>query len=450
MGSLLFDFLTESFLFKTDLIEEQFAGVDDKELAAELQRYRNYALSRREDLVAEAVDTGTGFRVFPGLSDVPLRHLKQTALYVERYVLKDPLFPFTEQETEPSRVMRSYLGHPNPHEIDRAQLAETLRYLRELTPMVAADYVKWLPVTYLFEPPTELPIHYSKSRFADELPAEMAKFFHDNAVVETLRRDEKGWISDKTLSPSRGIAISFRGDSEPGMMFQLFKSEVTSFDENTGQLTARVSLPAELPGHAYFDHWVEQSLNQTAINAYDRLCTELSLSATLGTSYMCSSEFRHDFLTRFFPTATTTSEHTANVLMQLTLPFLDEIDTSTLMAVRRDDGEAFQQFRHYLEQQFWDLRTEADAIKARSKADKVVHELATVQQEALSARLKQLRRGALAQTAILWATLTGTFLAGSTYWPALIVAGAGAYKLATEYQAALRQTPGFFLWKVRR
>lgn len=316
--------------------------------------------------------------------------------------------------------------------------------------MVAADFVKLLPVTYLFEPPTELPTYCSKSGFADELPAEMAKFFHDNAAVEKLRRVEKGWISDGTMSTSRGIAISFRGDSEPGMMFQLFKREVTSFDKSTQELTGRLSLPAEPPDQPYFDRWVEQSLNRTAINVYDRLCRELSLAATLGTSYMCSSEFRHDFLARFFPAATTTSEHTANVLMQLTLPFLDEIDPSTLMAVRRDDGEAFQQFRHYLEQQVWDLKTEADPIKARSKADRVVHELGVVQREALSAKLKQLRRGALAQTAILWATLTGTFLAGSTYWPALIVAGAGAYKLATEYQAALRQTPGFFLWKVRR
>jgi hypothetical protein len=449
MGSLLFDFLTESLLFKPDLIDEQFAGIDDKDLSAELQRYREYCLSHREDLVAEAVGTRTGFRVFPGLDDVPLRHLKQTSLYVERYVLADPLFPFTEHETETARVMRSYLGHSNPHGINKAELAETLRRLRELTPMVAANYVKWLPLTYLFEPPTELPIYYSKTQFADELPTDMSKFFQNGAVVENLRRDKTDWVWDHTLATSRGIAVSFRGDSRPGMMFQLFEQEITNFDESTGKFTARISLPDALPDQAYYDHWVEQSLNRTAINFTDRLFRELSLSTTLGTSYMCSSDFRNDFLTRFFPTATTPSEHTANVLMQLELPFMDEIDTSTLMAVRRDDGEAFQQFRHFLEQQFWDLRTEPDPIKARSKADKAVHELATVQQELLSAKLKQLRRGALAQATVLSATLTGTFLSGSTYWPALIVAGAGAYRLATEYRTALRQTPAFFLWKVR-
>jgi hypothetical protein len=376
--------------------------------------------------------------------------LKQMALYVDRCVLSDPLFPFTEQEGETARVVRTYLGDSTPREIDKAKLAETLGQLRELTPMVAAGYVKWLPLTYLFEPPGELPIYYSRARFADELPAQMVRFFHENAVVESLRLDERGWLSDGTLSPSRGIAISFRGDSGGGMVFHLSEQEVTSFDEKTGKFTARLRLPGEPPDQAYFDHWVEQSLNRTAINFYDHLCTELSVSVSLSTSYMCSSPFRQEFLTRFFPTETDIREHAASTLVELDLPFLDDVDTATLMAVRRDEGHAFEQFRHYLEQQFWDLQTETDPIKARSKADKVVHELVMVQHEILSEKIRQLRRGALAQAVILSATLTGTFITGAAYWPALILAGAGAFKLTAEYRDALRQNPAFFLWKVRR
>jgi hypothetical protein len=131
------------------------------------------------------------------------------------------------------------------------------------------------------------------------------------------------------------------------------------------------------------------------------------------------------------------------------LPFLDEIDTEALMQLRRDDGETFQVFRHELERQFWDLRTEEDPVRLRTKAEKVVHDLATVQHELLTSKLNQIRRGALATAVILSATLAATF-PGGHYLPALIGAAAGAYKLKSDYDAALRQNPAFFLWKARR
>ena len=40
MGSLLYDFLTESLLFQPALIDEGFAAVEETTLDAELQRYR--------------------------------------------------------------------------------------------------------------------------------------------------------------------------------------------------------------------------------------------------------------------------------------------------------------------------------------------------------------------------------------------------------------------------
>jgi len=110
----LVDFLTESLLFQPALIDEGFASVEDMTLDAELQRYREYCFARREELVVEAVGSRAGFRVFSGLDGVPLRQLKQTALNVDGCVLSDPLFPFTERETEQARVMRTSWGTATP------------------------------------------------------------------------------------------------------------------------------------------------------------------------------------------------------------------------------------------------------------------------------------------------------------------------------------------------
>jgi hypothetical protein len=314
--------------------------------------------------------------------------------------------------------------------------------------MITADYVKCIPVSYLFEVPEEIPIYYSKTRFSEVLQPDLLSFFQQYKSVQPLRRDGTSWVEDPSARVSRGISVWFGDDESVGMMYQLFEQNIESLDETTRTYTARVSLPESPPAEAYYDSWVEQSINRTAINFYDRLCTELRLSVGLGASYMCFSDFRNNLLSRFFPVTVNTAEHSANVLLSLTLPFLDEIDTDTLMTVRRNDGEAFQVFRRELERQFWDLRVEQDPDRLRLKAEKAMHELATVQHELLTVKLNQIRRGTLANAVILSATLAATFLGGHCL-PAIIGAAAGGYKLMSEYEAALRQNPSFFLWKAR-
>lgn len=449
MGSILFDFLTESVLFDPTHLEDEYRNLPDKEIEEILQRYREFCLSHREELVAEAVGKNSGFRVFPGTHLPDPRLLKQSALYVERYVLSDPLFPLSQTERSYDRTMRSYFGHDDPHRLDRTRLAAAVKELKSLTPMVAADYVKCLPVSHLFEPPEELPLYYSPNRFSDVLPAELFSFFHQHQDVRPLRRDETGWIEAPNAQVSRAIAVEFGDDHSAGMLYQLFEQEIENIDETARTYTVRLSFPDNPPTKANYDVWVEQSVNRTAINYYTRLCKELTLAAQLGASYLCFSEFRSDLLARFFPVRVNTAEHSANVVMQLNVPFLDEIDTETLMKVRSEDSEAFQLFRQELERQFWDLRMEEDPERLRLKAEKAMHELGTVQHELLTLKLKQLQRSALAGAVILSATLATTFMTGGVYLPILIGA-AGGYKLKLDYDASLRQNPAFFLWKARR
>jgi hypothetical protein len=448
MGSILFDFLTESVLFESDHLEDKYVALPDRELTEALQGYRDFCLSHREELIAEAVGTRSGLRVFPGTHWVDPNLLKQSALYVERFILSDPLFPLTEQEKPSNRAMRSYLGHENPHRLDRARLAEAVAQLKELTPMIAADYVKCVPVSYLFEVPEEIPIYRSETHFSEVLHPDLLSFFRKNKSVQPLRRDGTGWVEDPRARVSRGISVWFGDDDSIGMMYQLFEQKIESLDEVSRTYSGRLCLPQNPPDQAYYDSWVEQSINRTAINFYDRLCTELKLSMSLGASYMCFSEFRNNLLSKFFPVTVNTAEHSANVLLSLDLPYLADIGTDALMRLRRNDGEAFQVFRRELERQFWDLRMEEDPDRLRIKAEKVMHELATVQHELLTVKLNQIRRGTLANSVILFATLAATFLSGHCL-PALIGAAAGGYKLKSEYDAALRQNPSFFLWKAR-
>jgi hypothetical protein len=234
MGSIVFDFLTESFLFDENRIESAFAGQSDDEINAELRRYREFCLAHLGELEQEALRSKSALRVFAGVQRVSLRTLKQSAFYVEQYVLPDPLFVLTSESTHLDEGVRSYLGFQE-RTLNRAELATVLRYLRALTPMVAHDFVRFLPVSYLFEPPAETPICYSENYFDDVLPSEIMDFFRERAIVRSLRKANEGWLVEDKLSVGRAIAIQFRDhDSSKVFIQHLFEQEIVDWNRDTG------------------------------------------------------------------------------------------------------------------------------------------------------------------------------------------------------------------------
>jgi hypothetical protein len=84
VGSIIYDFLTESFLFDSEAIDHAFADVSDHALLNELQRYRDFCLQNLRELESEAVASPSILRVFSGRRPVSVRSLKQSALYIEQ------------------------------------------------------------------------------------------------------------------------------------------------------------------------------------------------------------------------------------------------------------------------------------------------------------------------------------------------------------------------------
>ncbi len=448
MGSLLYDFLTESFLFRPALIESSFEGIRDAEITAELQRYREFCLNNLEKLQLEAGAPRSTLCVFAG-QWVNLQTLKQSALYIERYVLPDPLFALTPKRTQSSEAMRAYFQLPQTA-LDREALLRAVKYLKSLTPMVAADYVKLLPVSYLFEPPAQPPVYYSRNEFADILPPELASFLRERIRVNNLRKADDKWVVEDGLTPGRAIALQFTDDDSSRVFVQhLFEQKVLSFDDATRIVKFEQYLPESPPAKEYFDVWVRQSVNRAAITFYDDLRKEIALAAALDASYLRRSQLVSDLLTRFFPDPSGAAMHTANIVLSVDLPFLDNIDTDKLMNVRRNDGEVFQNFRNELDKRLWDLRFETDPQLLRSKAEGVFHDLGVVQTSALSVKAKDLKRGALAQATVVIATLAGSLVAAGLTPIAPVVAAAGAIKALADYRLGVRANPAFFLWKVR-
>lgn len=444
MGSRTYDFLADSFLFHDRLVSSAYASLTERELAKELQRYRDFCLANRDALISEVLAYDSSLRVFSGLDRVRLSMLKRCALYVHQYIIDDPLIPLSAEKGEFTEAIIK-LKRLKSESLDRQDLAARVRFLKELTPMVSADFVKLLPISYAFEPPKELPFLYSETGFSDALPRALMEIFSANAKVRSV----KGNLIMSKLYPCRDISVTFH-DCPHCMGYTLFENRVTSLDEKTRTAGFAMTVPDAPPELSRFKAWVNQSVNQTALRVHNWLMTELAFAAQFGAVYSTQSELVCELLNTVLPTNGSIPVETANTFLNLELPFLADVDAGTLMRLRTQEGEAFQNFRIQLEKQMRDLRLESDPDKARIKAENAVHELTEVQVREVGIKLASVKEKA-GWTAAL--ATTGFMAAVQTSGVSLLAAAAAAVtgaQAALEYRKEVKRHPAFFMWKLRQ
>lgn len=449
MGSIVYDFLADSLLFDESLIADKYSRVPENEISKELQRYREFCLTVALELEAEVQANDSNLKFFSGIKRISIPLLKQSAFYVQQHVLYDPLFSLTHTPTEQSKAMNEFLGMRETP-LDKGELAKTIRYLKVLTPMVAADYVKLLPTSYLLEPPKEVPFTHSENRFRERIPESLHDFMHGHAIVESGQQVEGGGIAfDGRFEIGRLIGVRFKDhDFLDSFGYALTQQEVIKLDRETGYVEFGWTLPDSPPDKAMFDAWVEQSVNQAAGGVYQRVLLENVLSVKFGAFYLTNSPFIFELLEQMVPVQDTIKANTANAVLNLNLPFLEDVDVDALMRVRTQDGEAFENFRLELDRHLRELREVNDPDTLRIRTENVVHELAEVQVHRIGQTLSSLRKKFFAEVSLVAASLCGTVQSGGLTLPVALIAGFQAYKSFMEYQKEKRVNPAFFLWRV--
>ena len=448
MGTTIFDFLSESLLFHDAYREDCYASVTDADLLEELKRYRQHALDNLKALHQEIALTTSRLKVFHARDSFSLDQLKQSALYLDQVVLPDPLFQQSRESSDTSDRVSRFIGIPNSKKVDRKGLADAASRMKALTPMVAADYVKFFPVSYYLEPDKQIPLVYSETGFADTLPMHILSKYHENADLRSLRRTDRGLVVEDSLRRGRHISVQFRGDHDGAMMcYALVQNEDIDVDAVARNIHFRSTLPDEPPPVDLFQAWVYQSVNQAAGAHHRALSKTLALSEVFGASYFTGSEFTHSLLGANDPTQSV-EHHTAACILNLDLPYLEDIDIHDLMQVRNNDGDAFRLFRAELERQLRELRTEADPDALKKKAENAVHELSVVQVAEIDRKMRSLRKKALAEMAIAAGGLVATVVASGWSIAATVAALAGLHRSASQ-RMQVCDNPAYFLWKAR-
>jgi hypothetical protein len=448
VGSLLYDFLNESVLYQESSLSDNYRTLSEAELRAELEKYRTYVVSNIGELLEEIAESQGGIQLYSpnAINDIP--SLTQFAFYLDRIVLPDPIFPFTEPRSDIADSFKKFMGGEEEDHVNREELAAAVRLVRQVTPMAAFGYLKFFPASLFVERPREIPIVSPVAELKLVMPAETLDVYLNSVKVRLLRKEGHSFFDDEKLSISRYIAIDL-GDEKFSYMYTLMEQRVLEMDEATRTARFSLSLPENDVSAGAFEAWVAQSKRQAVLDHYSKLRTDIQLSVACKSMLLTGSAFSSAVLQSGGESRPNVARDVANAVVSLDVPFFREVDTVALMRARQD-AEAFSLFRRELEKQLRDLRLETDPAKLALKSQNALHELTEVQltkvgQSIPGIRRKFLGEAAMVATAALTSTVNlGLSVLGSAY------AAASAFKSYSDYRKSVRENPAYFLWKVKK
>ena len=453
MGSVTYNFLADSLFFHTNSIKNNFAKESEARIEDELQAYRKHCIDNYENLISEIVERDSFLKVFSSSEEMPINLLKQTALYVDQFIVQDPLFNFTDIKSDITNVTAKYLGYQNDAKVDRKKLQKASVFLKEITPMIAGNFVKIFPLSYHFEGPKQIPFNLPKDNYNDALPKEIMDFFRQHVSVRSMEKMKSGgWqVIEDNVYPCRSIVIDFKESNfKSSMIYHLFEMEILEFNEETGLATFRQTLPDVPPEIDNFNTWVNQSINSASKAFFDKIFKENFISSSLNSTYLCDNNFTSNLISSNFIAKETIQTHAANRIINFELPFLETLDIEKLMNVRENDADVFTNFRLELEKQFRELRLINDPRLLKQKTENIFHELNDVQVQKIKQKVNHINKQVIVNSIVGMGGLAGSFTTGGYSLLATALAFGKGYKDYAEYKEKVKENPSYLLWKIQK
>ena len=451
MSHIAFDFLSDSLLFDQVHIATKYADVSDAELWTELEKYRAHVLARVDDFLAETAGVEGILSVYFDTSSRALPTvalLKQCALYFDRAVVDDPIFPLTRRSTPSAAAIGEYLGISAP-KLSRDGLSSSAAFMRSVRSMTAGQFLKFVPISAVLEPPDKTPITYSATLYAERIPIELREWIRQRARITTLRRSDRNgwyWRPGDALEVGRAICVDFEDYGRPFLYF-LFAPKFESHADDPNQFTVIQWMPESPPPSEQFEAWVQQSVNQAGGDILGHLQVDLVHAAHSRSMFLTESAFLADLLR--LRSGPTLSEDVAQFALQLDLPVLAGISVEDLMKVRNEYGEAFHAFRLTLQRHLRELRTLQDASVIEKKLQNLQHELEEVQVADVERETRRVQREVLRNLVIGAVSLAAAVPTTGWSLTGLVPAAAAAYRARTGYGDRMKEHPAFFLWKLK-
>ena len=451
MSHIAFNFLSNSLLFDQEHIATKYAEVSDAELWTELEQYRAHLLARTEDLFAEIAGVEGALSVYFDTSSraIPtIDLLRQCALYFDTAVIGDPIFPLTRRSTASAAAIGEYLGLSAP-KLDRDGLSLSVAYMRSVRSMTAGQFLKFVPISAILEPPDKTPITYSATLYAERIPIELREWIRQRARITNLRRSDPNgwhWRSGDALEVGRAICVTFE-DYGRAFSYFLFASKFESHADDPNRFRVTQWMPDSPPPREQFEAWVQQSANQAGGDVLGHLQVDLTHAAHSRSMFLTESAFLADLLR--LRSGPTLSEDVAQFALQLDLPVLAGISVEDLMRVRNEYGEAFHAFRRTLQRHLRELRTLQDASVIEKRLQNLQHELEEVQVADVKREARRIQREVLRSLVVGAVSVAAAVPTMGLSLTGLVPAADAASRAATGYRDRVKEHPAFFLWKLK-
>lgn len=446
MSHVCYDYLTESLLF-SGAAENNFADISEEELRKQLDQYRSYVLEHRQEINEEILSSQFKVSVvldsFQKLPDENL--LKQLSLYIDCIMVSDPIFELTETASTSTKVMSQFYGMDREDSIDREKLSNAVIYMKKVALLIACDFIKFIPSSFLHEAPKEIPIRFDPNGFRDALPSQLMEYLRNKIDVRNI--GERGRIYlDEPLQIGTVIYLYF-----PELL-DTYNGEAVAYQKvvpvetgNDGSFKIRIEKATSI-SKSEFAAWVEQSKNTACLQLCKEMTADILNACELKAMYMTSSPFKASILSKDVQNESNKSK-IANLSLNIDLPVFDGVPIDTIVDIRTKYGESFSNFRTELGQKLVGLNT-ADEDNLRNELNSISYEINETCVNNINKEVRSFRRHlGVDATIVLGSLISNYFTGGMTLLGATLAIADGLKEYASN-GADLRKQPGYFLWKI--
>jgi hypothetical protein len=448
MSKISFDFLADSFLLNESCIKNQYKDYTEDAIRNELEKYRAHCLTNLDALTSSVQNIDSNLKVVSRNDYVDFPRTLQSALYLENYLIYDPMFSLTAPENEIRTTAQKFFNQPKEKSLKESVL-DTVKAIKFMQPLVAGGFMNMLPLSIHFEQSKEMPMYISGmsyDRGMIDMDYETRKYFVDGFRLKTFAKEGEKWTPSKDVASTRIINCSF-GDYHSSTNYLYFDVVNIGDEENSNVFHGTIGRNAPMPSKEDFDKWIIWCLYATSMRTIQDIRKHISIANQLGAQPVVTSQFETGFL-QLNSSDKAVTNTTAETLMNIELPFINRIDVDKLMKWRQDEV-VFNNFRSKMEQYLRQARYITDPVELKRFHDDFIHEVTNVQLPQLNQKLRSLsakfgRNFAISTTVGLMAAMQG----GQFETATAIGTGVQALSSLWDYRAERRENPFFFLHKI--
>ena len=456
MSHYCYDFLADSPLFSESFLSDRIGRIE--RALPLLQEYVQHCIDnfdRTVNSIKAASSDGIKSieNPFGNSTDILNNsHLMTQAILQDVLITPDPLFSFCirlQNRSIDATLSRAIGLNGND---DIGELQAICRYMKDKALYVEHGFLKFFP-DYESVGRPGIPLVYSPTGFAESFEKSVLEWIHRQAIVSRVEQSNNRLLirNNEKIRPCRFIHIEFSGSNgDCSMVYTLHRNNRTEVNPETGELVVNMEFSNTPPEDDYFDRWVYQSVNKTALHYLKRAQTDVSYANIFEAKFSPQNDFVLGLISESFSLeeqATVNDRRLEPIAFGVQIP--ESMDRAKFLKIRNDRASLFS-FRCYLNDTMNLLGSLKDEEDVRKASKEIQDELTRKHLPAVKGALASLHRGEALKWIALIAGMGVGFATHQGIVSVLVALGlaAGGLESTRASVEKMKALPGYFWSRV--